>query len=87
MHAGGSPVDLKPKEFAVLATLLERRGEVLSADTIALAAWGHGTYGQRNFVEAQISRIRAALTRAGADDVIRTVRGVGYVIRRADGMA
>ena len=56
-------------------------------DTIALAAWGHGTYGQRNFVEAQISRIRAALTRAGADDVIRTVRGVGYVIRRADGMA
>ena len=84
VHADGLPVALKPQEFAVLAALLERRGEVLSADAIALAAWGHGTYGERNFVEAQISRIRATLTRAGADDVIRTIRGVGYVVRQAD---
>jgi DNA-binding response OmpR family regulator len=59
----------------------ERRGEVLSVDQIALAVWGHATLGSPNFVEAQISRVRSHLATAGAGDVIRTVRSVGYVIR------
>ena len=81
LHVGGSAVDLTPREFALLALLLERRGQVLSVDAIALAVWGHGSLGERNFVEAQISRVRAKLSRAGVEDVIRTIRGIGYVVR------
>lgn len=81
VHVGAAPVTLTAREFAVLTALLERRSEVLSADAIALAAWGHGTFGERNFVEAQISRLRSRLASAGAEGVIRTVRHAGYVIR------
>ena len=74
-------VDLTPKEFAVLRLMLERRGEVLKTDTISTQIWGYETFGSRNFVEAHISRLRAKLLQAGADGVITTVRGIGYVIR------
>ena len=80
-RVNGTPMTLTARAFDLLRTLLERRGEVLSAETIALSVWGHGTFGERNFIEAQVSRLRAELSRAGADDVIETVRGVGYAIR------
>lgn len=77
----GEAVDLTQKEFALLLLLLERREDVMSADDISRAVWGYETFGARNFVEKQISRLRAKLSVAGAGDVVSTVRGVGYVIR------
>ena len=78
---GTEPVRLTPKEFALLQTLLERRGEVLSSDEISSEIWGYETFGSRNFVEAHVSRLRRKLAAAGAPGVVETVRGVGYVIR------
>lgn len=78
---GGVPLDLTPKEFAVLRLLLERRGEVVSTDDLSLAIWGYETFGARNFVEAHISRLRAKLTKGGAGEAVTTIRGVGYVVR------
>ena len=77
----GKDLDLTPKEFGVLQLLLERRRDVLTADAISEALWGHETFGARNFVEAHVSRLRHKLRDAGARDVITTVRGVGYKIR------
>lgn len=77
----GQAVSLPPKSFEVLHLLLDRRNEVLSADDVALAVWGHPTFGSPNFVEAQISRLRSRLAIAGATGVIETVPRVGYVIR------
>lgn len=74
-------LELTPKEFAILRLLLHRRGEVVSPDALSLAIWGYETFGSRNFVEAHISRLRAKLTRAGAGQVVTTIRGVGYVVR------
>lgn len=74
-------LDLTPKEFAVLRLMLERRGEVLKTDTLSTEIWGYETFGSRNFVEAHISRLRAKLLQAGANGVITTVRGIGYVVR------
>jgi DNA-binding response OmpR family regulator len=74
-------VPLTPREYDVLRLLLERRSEVLSADTISVAVWGYETFGSRNFVEAHISRLRAKLGAAGANEVITTLRGVGYTVR------
>ena len=75
------PLQLTPKEFAVLRLLLEHRGEVLSTDALSTHIWGYETFGSRNFVEAHISRLRSKLRKAGATEVVCTVRGVGYVIR------
>lgn len=76
-----TPVELTPKEFLLLQLLLERRGEVLTADQLSGTLWGHQTFGARNFVEAHVSRLRAKLRTAGAPEVITTIRGVGYKIR------
>jgi DNA-binding response OmpR family regulator len=80
VEVNGVPVELTPREFAVLRMLLERRGEVVTPDEISQVQWGHATFGIRNFVEAHVSRVRAKLRAAGAIDVIVTVRGVGYKV-------
>lgn len=81
VSVGGRPLALTPKEFDVLHHLLERRGEVITADDLSVEIWGYETYGSRNYVEAHVSRLRTRLRLAGAPDVIETVRGAGYVIR------
>lgn len=78
---GDVEVALTPKEFAVLRNLLEHRGEVVSPDDLSRAIWGYETFGSRNFVEAHVSRLRSKLAKAGAGDVVTTMRGIGYVIR------
>ena len=77
----GTPLPLTVTEFAILSLLLDRRGEVLSADAIARAVWHYETFGSPNFVQAQVSRLRSKLKQAGVDTLIATIRGAGYVIR------
>lgn len=74
-------VHLTRTEYGLLYDLLTHRGEVREADTLSLAVWGHETFQSRNYLEAQISRLRGKLATAGADEVINTVRGVGYAAR------
>ena len=78
---GGEEVKLTPKEFAILRLLLEHRDEVISSDDLSVQIWGYETFGSRNFVEAHVSRLRSKLAKAGAPDVVTTMRGVGYVVR------
>ncbi|MBM4411515.1 MAG: response regulator transcription factor [Chloroflexi bacterium] len=78
---GDSPLDLTPKEFALLRLLLDHRGNVVRLDELSLAIWGYGTFGSRNFVEAHVSRLRAKLAQHGVEHALKTVRGEGYVIR------
>lgn len=78
---GGTPVYLTPHEFDVLRTLLERRGEVVTADELVEAIWSPPYPESRGWTQSQVSRVRAKLRDAGADHVITTIRGFGYVIR------
>ncbi len=78
---GSAQIRPTPLEFALLRFLLAQRNEVQSKDAIAEAVWGHGTFGSPNFVERHISSLRSKLRRAGAQDVIQTVRGFGYIVR------
>jgi len=70
------PVKLSQREFAVLNLLLDNRGRVLSKSRLeeGLYAWGEEV--ESNAMEVYIHHLRKKL---GAD-LIRTVRGVGYVI-------
>lgn len=79
VRVGDALVQMTPKEFAVLRLLLERRGQVVTTENLSNAVWGYGTFGQRNFVEAHISRLRQKLRAAGVD-AIATIRGIGYKI-------
>lgn len=78
---GDDQIHLRPLECSVLRLLLERRGEVVTIDTLLDEVWQPGPNSSRNLVEAQISRLRAKLRGTEAEDLITTVHGVGYLIR------
>jgi two-component system, OmpR family, response regulator QseB len=75
----GSLVDLSAREFGLLAALLERPGTALSKAQLEERLYGWGEEVESNTVEVHVHNLRKKL---GAD-VIRTIRGVGYVIARA----
>jgi len=80
---GGKRLDLTPKEFALLALLLRRRGEVLSRTIISELVWEMHFDSDTNVVDVAIRRLRAKVDDAFPIKLIRSVRGVGYVLDQA----
>lgn len=76
----GQRLDLTPKEFALLALLARRRGEVLSRTIIAELVWEMHFDSDTNVVDVAVSRLRTKVDDPHALKLIRTVRGVGYTI-------
>lgn len=72
----GTAVDLSPREFAILHELLEHAGSVLSRERLEEKLYGWDEEPASNAIEVHIHHLRRKL---GAD-VIRTIRGVGYMI-------
>lgn len=64
LRVGDPLVTTTPREFYLLRLLLERRGEVLNWDVISTRVGGYETFGSLNFVEAQVSRLRAPSERS-----------------------
>jgi len=77
----GSPLDLTPKEFALLAFLARRRGEPQTRATLAAAVWDMPHEGESNVVDVHVRRLRAKADDPFERKLIQTVRGVGYVLR------
>jgi DNA-binding response OmpR family regulator len=80
----GSPVPLSPREFAVLDVLAGRAGVVVTKDELLRAVWGDEQAATRNAVEVYVGYLRRKLDAVGAGDVLRTVRGHGYVVSTAE---
>jgi DNA-binding response OmpR family regulator len=73
----GRPVDLTPREFALLECLLRHPGHALSRDQLIDQAWPLGVAVTPNTVDAFVTFLRRKLGSRGAAR-IETVRGVGY---------
>jgi DNA-binding response OmpR family regulator len=82
VRAGGREVALSPKEFALLELLSSRPGRVFSRDEIARHIWGRPLETESNVVDVHVANLRAKLREAGAYGYLRTVRGVGYALRK-----
>jgi two-component system OmpR family response regulator len=78
---GGVPIDLSPKEFALLELLLRHPGEVLRRSDILDHAWDFAYDGTSNVVDVYIRYLREKIDRPFGRDTIETVRGVGYRLR------
>ncbi len=77
---GEAPIKLGPTEFRLLATFLERPGRVWSREQLLDRVWGREIYVESRTVDVHVGRLRKSLSRAGAVDPIRTVRGAGYAL-------
>ena len=77
-------VELTQKEFAMLELLLRNKDIVLSRETFLERVWGYDYMGETNIVDVYIRFLRAKLDARFGVTLIRTVRGVGYVLREAE---
>jgi len=77
----GVPIDLTPKEFLLLALLLEHQGNVLSRTLIAEQVWDMAFEKDSNVVDVHVRRLRAKVDGSFERKLIHTVRGLGYVLR------
>jgi two-component system copper resistance phosphate regulon response regulator CusR len=81
---GGQRIDLTAKEFALLELLLRRRGEVLPRSLIASQIWDMNFDSDTNVIEVAVRRLRAKMDDGFEPKLIRTVRGMGYVLEEDD---
>lgn len=77
---GGVRIDLTAKEFALLELLLRRQGEVLPRSLIASQVWDMNFDSDTNVIEVAVRRLRAKVDEPFEPRLIRTVRGMGYVL-------
>lgn len=79
--ADGSPVKLTPKEFAILEFLLYNRNRAVSRFSLAEHVWGDDfdPFTMSNYIDVHVKNVRRKTGDAGGN-VIRTIRGVGYMI-------
>jgi two-component system, OmpR family, phosphate regulon response regulator PhoB len=76
----GNPVKTSPTEFRLLVTLLQSPERVFSRHQLLDMVWGIATDLDTRTVDVHIGRLRRALTSAGGQDQIRTIRGFGYAM-------
>ncbi|HRD86389.1 MAG TPA: heavy metal response regulator transcription factor [Rubrivivax sp.] len=79
----GQRIDLTAKEFALLELLLRRQGEVLPRSLIASQVWDMNFDSDTNVIEVAVRRLRAKVDDGFEPKLIRTVRGMGYVLEAA----
>ena len=80
----GKPLDLTPKEFALLSLFIRRKSEVLSRTLIAEQVWDMNFDSDTNVVDVAIRRLRRKVDDPYENKLIHTVRGVGYVFEERD---
>jgi two-component system OmpR family response regulator len=76
-----TPIDLSPKEFALLETFMRRPGEVLSRLHMLEHAWDFAYDNRSNIVDVYIRRLRQKIDEPFGRNSLETVRGVGYRLR------
>jgi len=78
----GKPVDLTPREFSILEFLLHNKNRAVSRFSLAEHVWGDDfdPFSMSNFMDVHIKNLRQKIGDSGQDKIIRTIRGVGYII-------
>ena len=78
VRRGGERIDLTAKEFALLATLVQRPGQVFTRSVLLDRVWGGTTGAYTNVVDLYVHYLRKKLDRDDEPSRIRTVHGTGY---------
>ena len=77
----GEILNLTPQEFVLLEYLCRNAGRVVTRTMILDAVWGMRIQPDTNVVDVHIYRLRGKVDTSGRQPLIRTLRGVGYVLK------
>jgi DNA-binding response OmpR family regulator len=81
----GRAVELTPKEFELLATLVATPGRVFGREELLDLVWGRDGFVEPRTVDVHVARLRAKFSAAKVEEPgIETVRGVGYRFRETE---
>ncbi|HJU52691.1 MAG TPA: response regulator transcription factor [Acidimicrobiia bacterium] len=79
VRVGGTVVDLRPKEFDLLESLMRRQGRLATRETLIDEVWGPDHFGATKTLDVHIKRLRQKLeSDSRQPHHIVTVRGLGY---------
>ena len=81
---GGRPIELTPREYALLEFLMRHPGRVLSRALIAEHVWGVHFDSFTNVIDVYVNYLRRKIDAELEPKLLHTVRGVGYVLKDAD---
>ena len=81
VERAGRPIDLRPREFALLEYQMRHPGRVLSKTMILSHVWGYSFDPGTNVVDVLVSRLRDEIDEGFDKKLIHTVRGAGYVLK------
>ena len=73
-------VELTKNEFRILQILLENVGKIISRDTIMERLWENDSFVDDNTLTVNVTRLRKKLESIGMTDMIRTKKGIGYLV-------
>ncbi|MFN7114681.1 MAG: response regulator transcription factor [Alphaproteobacteria bacterium] len=76
----GQVVDIQAREFRLLEYLLRHKGQVVTRTMLLENVWDYHFDPQTNVIDVHISRLRGKISRDSKKQLIRTVRGAGYII-------
>jgi len=76
----GKRINITPKEFALLELMMRRQGEVLPRSLIASQVWDMNFDSDTNVIDVAVRRLRAKIDDDFDTKLIRTMRGMGYIL-------
>ena len=79
----GKPIELKPKEFALLEYLMRHAGHVVTRTMLLENVWDYSFDPQTNVIDVHVSRLRQKIDRDFDKPLLHTIRGAGYTIRES----
>jgi two-component system OmpR family response regulator len=83
---GSQPIQLSPKEFALLETFMRRPDEVLSRLHLLEHAWDFAYENRSNVIDVYVRHLRSKIDEPFGLRSLETVRGAGYRLRRDGGL-
>ena len=79
----GRPLELRPREFALLEYLMRNAGRVVSKTMILSHVWEYNFDPQTNVIDVHISRLRSKIDKGFDTPLLHTGRGSGYRLSEA----
>ncbi|QAR34357.1 response regulator transcription factor [Geovibrio thiophilus] len=79
----GKAVELTQREFSILEFLMYNKNRAVSRFSLAEHVWGDDfePFSMSNFMDVHIKNLRKKINAADGESVVKTIRGVGYIIR------
>jgi len=82
---GEVEIDLTPREFDLLAVLLDAAGKAVPKAVLLEKVWGSSFEGDPNIIEVYVGYLRRKVDRPFSRNAIETVRGIGYRLEQTGG--